>query len=540
MAGLLGVSAVAVRAFAADTNRGCSTPIKLSVAVAPDIADAVTEAADRWAGANPKVNGQCVRVTVTATASTDVAKIIAARAGARMPGSSETPVPPQESDVPAVWIPESIAWITRTRAMDRNAFDAATPSIAMSPVVLGTQEAFATSTLAGKPSLSAVELAALLKKNGKDGVAFAMADPARDAGALAGAAVLRDLLAPSAEKASAAVAAYRSMAVSPDTAQLLKTVKAKTVVPVTEQAIVAYNANVNSPSVPLNVIPLEHTFSLDYPLAVISGKSLGVLRAAQRFRVALTGPEYHNILAREGFRAPDGTLSAGLQLEHGVTGDAVAPHPLNDAARVDEVLNYWSSARVPSRVLSLIDVTSSMKTPMKVAGAASTRMEVLRKTAIAGLSLFNDTSEMGLWTFGSTNKELVGIAPLAAAQRATLTTAVTGATAGATDTCALYDAVLAAYTAMRDGYRAGVSNTVVIFTDGSNNTKSGLTSEQLRVALEKASDPTKPVRVVLLGLGPDTDMQQLNAIAGYIGGKAFAVQDPAQINDIFMQALLRG
>jgi hypothetical protein len=35
-------------------------------------------------------------------------------------------------------------------------------------------------------------------------------------------------------------------------------------------------------------------------------------------------------------------------------------------------------------------------------------------------------------------------------------------------------------------------------------------------------------------------MQQLNAIAGYIGGKAFAVQDPAQINDIFMQALLHG
>ena len=57
--------------------------------------------------------------------------------------------------------------------------------------------------------------------------------------------------------------------------------------------------------------------------------------------------------------------------------------------------------------------------------------------------------------------------------------------------------------------------------------------------LEMATDPTRPVRVVLLGIGPDVVQNELNAIAQRTGGRAFSVQDPRQIGTIFLQALLR-
>jgi hypothetical protein len=45
--------------------------------------------------------------------------------------------------------------------------------------------------------------------------------------------------------------------------------------------------------------------------------------------------------------------------------------------------------------------------------------------------------------------------------------------------------------------------------------------------------------VVLLGIGPEINMDELNAIAKTTGGKAFQVTEPEKISEIFLQALLR-
>jgi Ca-activated chloride channel family protein len=88
--------------------------------------------------------------------------------------------------------------------------------------------------------------------------------------------------------------------------------------------------------------------------------------------------------------------------------------------------------------------------------------------------------------------------------------------------CGLYETVLAAYRALQDGYQEGRSNTVVVFTDGSNS-KAGMSLETLQLELERATDPTRPVRVVLLGIGPDVHRDELEAIAATTGGRAFVV-----------------
>jgi hypothetical protein len=185
-----------------------------------------------------------------------------------------------------------------------------------------------------------------------------------------------------------------------------------------------------------------------------------------------------------------------------------------------------------------------MNRPMVVRSGAVSRLEVLRKTATEGLNLFTDDSELGLWAYaaglpgGKDYQEVVPVAQLNKGQRARLTTAVSAAKAAPTDVCGLYETVLAAYQSLKDGYKEGRSNTVVVFTDGANS-KPGMSLETLKLELERATDPTRPVRVVLLGVGPDANKQELDAIAAATGGRAFVVQDPDQIGNIFLQALIR-
>ena len=45
--------------------------------------------------------------------------------------------------------------------------------------------------------------------------------------------------------------------------------------------------------------------------------------------------------------------------------------------------------------------------------------------------------------------------------------------------------------------------------------------------------------MVLLGIGPDVHRDELDAIAATTGGRAFVVQDPEQIGNIFLRALIR-
>ena len=108
-----------------------------------------------------------------------------------------------------------------------------------------------------------------------------------------------------------------------------------------------------------------------------------------------------------------------------------------------------------------------------------------------------------------------------------------------TNACGLYDPVLAAYKIMKAGYQEDHSNTIVVFTDSTNSKPGSMQVDQLQLELEKLTDTTKPIRVVLLGIGPDVDINELTAIAKTTGGKAFKVDNPAEIGTIFLQALLR-
>ena len=555
MALLVAVTGVAVWAVTAQAE-GCgrSGAVRLTVAAAPEIAPAVQDAATAWGKTNPVVNGDCIRVDVRAVPSADMAQTLAVHSGGALDVAAKPAATPSDDDVPAVWIPDSIAWVNRAVEVNRDLFDTDTPSVASSPVVMGMPEQAASAmTQATGGKLRVQDLAqglmeTLRTHEGK--IKLAMADPRRDSASLAGAIVLNGLLVAKPADLPNLVGAYRMVGSGriPDTTALSALFTAQSpinVAPMSEQAVLDYDTR--HPDRPLAAVPLDRAvLGLDYPYAAVAGKPRGVSRAADLFRLALTGTTYQSSFAKRGFRAPDGTAVQGFPAGHGAPLDRVAAPAITDQNLVDRVLNIWGGANTASRLLALADLTSSMNTVMETsAGQAVPRIDVLRGTAREGLKLFTDDSQVGMWGYAANlgpdrdYLPAVDVATLAPGQRNKLNAAIDALHTVPTDSCGLYESVLAAYKSMKSGYVPNMSNTIAVFTDGGSNKPGGLKLDDALTELEKLVDVTKPIRIIALGIGPKADKAQLDALAKATGGKAFMVNDASQINLIFLQALLR-
>lgn len=545
-AALIGVTAFAVRTVTAEAE-GCGTgnSVRLTVAAAPAVTPAIQDVAARWSATRPQVAGECIRIEISPVEPAVVASRLAVRDGATLDVAA-SPVPtPREDDIPAVWIPDSISWVTRVLTVDRDVFDGDTPSVAMSPVVLAMNEPAARALVPPGQRLPLTRLGAALTAKHPP-LKLVVADPRRDAASLAGAMVLRDVVVVGKADLPKLVGVYRTVGHGiPDQATLLKAFgDPKAAAPLSEQAVLAYDRG--NPDTALTAVPLDPPApAVDYPYAKVAGKSRAVSRAADLFRQALLAPANRGVFASYGFRLPDGSVAPGFPGGHGAIADRVATMRISDATKVSDVIGVWTAANTPSRVLALLDVTSSMTGFLGTAKGPRTRLDVERGAATGGLRMFTDDSRVGLWRFaggigGAKDwREAVPIRPLTRAQRAALDTAVARSTAAYTNSFDLYATVLDAYRSMRDGYVPGMSNTIVVFTDGRDDKPGAPSIDEVMTSLEKMVDVTRPVRVVVLGIGPDVDLTGLRQIAKATGGNAFQVDNPDEISQIFLAALLR-
>ena len=245
-------------------------------------------------------------------------------------------------------------------------------------------------------------------------------------------------------------------------------------------------------------------------------------------------PQYSSILAKHKLRLPDGTVAPGFPTGHGVSTAQAHVQPLADMEKVTAALRIWVAARTPSRVLAVVDATSSMNNLL----GTRTRIAVMREAATLGLGLFTDVSEVGLWAFaGPGHQELAPLGPLnQPGQKELLISRMNGANPAPTDVTPLYLTIKAGYQELLKNYKSELRNTLVIFTDGRDNTGTNL--RQTQRDLEVLADVTRYIRVVLLGIGPDVNMDELKAIANTTGGAAFQVNSPEEMQLIFLQALL--
>ncbi|GIF15378.1 substrate-binding domain-containing protein [Actinoplanes teichomyceticus] len=553
-------------AYSELADSGCSGSIKLNVAAAPEISPAVTQAAQKWSQAGGNVNGTCVSVAVSSAASADVASAIAREHGVNLTGLGD---PSGSITVPDVWVPDSSTWQLRLQNEASGFVPTKVTSVAQSPLVVAVPEPIAESAGWQGRKVSWNALLGQLNSTTAEAPKFGIVNPARDASGLITLMSVGQSIGTgngALEKQAQALTflskdlsqlrdeLLERFPKSADEADLAESLGAA---PLSEEDVISYNAK--RPPVELSAIYLEPSaVPLDYPYSilpqVVDGQKVS---AAQEFLKQLTSSSFKNQLAAQGLRAPDGTYGSGFGAP---AGAPKASPPINsgtsgggdeggtaaaglDASSVSKVVGTWNAITQPGRVLAVFDVSGSMDNVVPTAGNR-TRAQVTQAAATAGLKLFSDEWAVGVWRFSTEMgpgkrpwQELVPITPLSSG-RDRVEATIPQLNPKPEGNTGLYDTVLDAYNYAKSHWKKGKVNSVILFTDGKNENDDGISQDKLLAELKKAQDPTRFVRLVLIGIGDEVDKGELNRIHDAVkySGVYFA-EDPAKISDIFLQAI---
>ncbi|NMN96498.1 VWA domain-containing protein [Nocardiaceae bacterium YC2-7] len=492
---------------------GCGDIASISVAADPTIASVVSKVA---ASADPEDLG-CAKLDVQAKAPAEVAQTLS-----------------KPESLPALWIPDSSAWMVKALKATGAPLDSASQSIATTPVVIATKQ--------GDTPLFDTWLS-VLKRPG-----LRIGDPLTDT--VANGPVLAALA--EAEKGKVDPNAITAALVPIAQAQATNT-KQKTaderlaevnrdggVAIATEEQVVAYNA-ANSGANLVASVPVTGAFVLNYPIAVTApageqhdkAKEAGVKLAE-----AIVGSK---ALSEAGFRGPD---FAPLDGNRGAGKLEVLT--VSDQTVVDTALRRYAVLALPARFLAVLDVSGSMKT----AAGGTTRIDLLGQALENTIRLFPDNAQVGLWAFsidkggpGQDWRELLPIRTLGdkfdgksqrelvLEQDRNLGALVGGGTG-------LYDTTLAAFRKVQSTYDPHYINSIVIATDGTNEDPNSISLEELLATLKKEQDPSRPVIIVTAGITDDADAAVLKQISDATpGGSSVIARNAADIPNIVVEVL---
>ena len=537
----------------------CSGQVRLDVTAATEIAGAVQTVADQWtAGEDAQVDRTCVKVFVTAAEPAGAAASIAAKHGVVLSGLTAGR---NKVSVPDVWIPDSTTWLLRISGEAPGFVPTDRAPIAGSPVVLAMPAPVAQQLGWPEKKLKWRDLLGQLNKSRT--LRPGLVEPSRDAAGLTGLLALGGAAGNDASGTTQKVKALQRLAANtsnirqdllekfPQTPEEVTT--GLSAAPLSEEDVLAYNAN--KPAIPLAAVYLDPApTALNYPFAVMPEVDPQKSAAAAGLHEALRGPAFRDALAAAHLRGPDGKAGAGFTAPAGAPAEVapvLRPGSASQGAAaaaqattaISQVLGSWAAITQPGRVLAVFDISGSMLDPVPTAGNL-TRAEVTKRAAAQGLALFDDRWSVGTWFFST---ELVGsqawlpkvpISPLSSA-RPKLTEALNDMKPKKTGDTGLYDTALAAFKNVQEGWQAGRVNSVILFTDGVNENDAGLTLDKLVAELKQVRDPKKPVRMVIIGIGTGIDRNELKAIVNASGPSSgvFVAEDPARINEIFLQAI---
>ncbi|WP_248959285.1 substrate-binding and VWA domain-containing protein [Sphaerisporangium perillae] len=547
LAVLLGVAAYVIMS----RDKSCGDDkVALQVVASPDIEPAIAKIAADYNKTAASVNGKCVAVTVSDSDSAGVSNAIA--------GSGAT-TGKFDGDV---WIPDSSLWVAKLRSSPKGAgVPVPAGSIARSPVVLAApkpvveklQSAF------GEPSWSGLMSAANAAT--PDGLGRKIRvlplDPTLNAAGLsallAGAGVL---------KASGAgddqlVGVLRQLsesAVNTPANMFASMAKQSSRAPIgiaSEQGVWAYNAK-SKPGEVVAMYPAEGTISLDYPV-VVTAQDQATRDAAKNFTAALSGPEAKKTIREHGFRTPDGKAGSGISQANGLNPATPRAIKIPDDATVVKLSQAWSRLKLGGRLLALLDISGTMALP--AVGAPGDRMRLIAQTAIEGLKLFPDKTEIGTWIFttnlngkGVDYREAVPVGPIGgklngATRREVISQSLQQIRAKPTGDTGLNDTLAAAYDKMKAEYEADKINTILVFTDGVGNDDpdGGISNSAILKKLREEFDETQPISIIIVALGADdaAGRRQMQSIAKATQGQAFFPNNALEIRKVFLEGISR-
>ncbi|MEU6846902.1 substrate-binding and VWA domain-containing protein [Streptomyces sp. NPDC046716] len=543
-------TAVALRSDLLGLGDSCGKTVHLSVAASPDIAPALRAAATHARDQKLTSDGACLDVAVSAHDSYKVADTL--RSGKGDAGFQ-------------VWVPDAELWIKRVEQNDKATSVSTTGTVATSPIGVGMVPSAAKSFGFPEKKYSWTELAGAALQENK--LRLGAADPARSA---TGLLTLTQLAAASAKSGddgtqAAAMAKVLSQRTSDSDGQLMDTVardesgtergnpKRNEALVLSEQAAFAHNAEVGESGALDLFYPKDGSPELNYPFTLVDESSLSTeeSRAAVRFMTLLNTTAGHRILSKYGFRNEDSAVVKSVA--EGAGGRA--PQPYADAAsepatdeQLEQTLGMWTITVQSARVLVVVDASGSMANPAP--GRSETRMEVTKASMLAALSTsFTDEDDIGLWEFATKldgdrdYKKLVPTARLgdrgsSGTQRERLSAAFAALQPVPDGATGLYDTTLAAYKDAKASYKKGKFNAVVVVTDGVNEDPGSISRSSLVQQLQSLTDPERPVPLIAIAVGPNTDKDEIEQIAEATGGSGHQVRDPADIQQVILKAIM--
>jgi Ca-activated chloride channel family protein len=335
--------------------------------------------------------------------------------------------------------------------------------------------------------------------------------------------------------------------------ELLQTVSA---LPLTEQQAWQFNRGGpdgdEPPTTPLAVwYPADGGPDADYPYALLdaSWSDQAANMAAAAFLDLLQSPEGQKGLQRFGFRDSSRQATPELTDPDTIRPDTALPEPEGlDVAAVGPVLEAWRGLSQTGNLLSVFDVSGSMKTEVPDTGAS--RLELSIQGSIAGLALLDPNTINGLWEFstgigpnGRDYRELLPLGPLGGeingVPRRDAAIAALRGLRPRNDT-GLYDTIAAGYEHLQDNYQPDRINALVVFTDGRNDDEDGISLPQLQARLRDLVDPAREVLILAVGYGPEADFEALNAVTTVTGGRLYALERPEDIRNVFIDVQTGG
>jgi Ca-activated chloride channel family protein len=543
------VSAVVLAGLSFQTiqaRKSCATSPVLNIAVSDDLGPAVEQVAQNFNRQNHIAAGRCVQVQVTEDQSAAVAARLDGQAGS----AGQAAV--------AAWIPDSSLWVAVARSYPRGA-QTVQPTgleVAESPLMMVMPMAVARETgLFDSPAgWSALLPAASGGLPASMGIKVLVPDPADSAAGLATLVQLSRMFGSGSAARSAftnfelsaqattefnspaSLAAFAATAAPPFTTRAI-TVSS-------EQAVIAYDrANPGAPlaaQYPTGLRRRQGTQALDYPFVLTTSDPVQQA-AARQFERALRSPYAAAVIRYDGFRTARGVADQ-TPASFGLQTQVLQQAARATASEAQTNLEAWGRLSTGIATLVEVDVSKSMTQPD---GAGQTLAQETATTSAAGLALFPDTTQIGLWEIaddfgGKPYQQMVSLGPLP--QQLGLITRrqqlqqIDRVLGPNNQPLQLNDAILAGYQAVTARYQRNYGNALIVLTAGVDNGAGDLPTAALVARLRKLFNPDDPVQIVIVQIGTAGNLTALQQIAAVTGGAAFEVTSPADIGTVFIEA----
>ncbi|MFE1287275.1 substrate-binding domain-containing protein [Streptomyces sp. NPDC058751] len=544
---LVGGTVAAVRGGLFSFESSCDDVVHIEVAASPDIAPALRAVARDAREKNVASDGRCLDVGVIARESYEVA---AALKAGRKPGAQ-------------VWVPDSDAWVERVADTSAATQVTSLGNVASSPVGVAVVPSAARKLGWPSKTYTWTELAGDTMRAKKLGLGAV--DPARSSTGLL--ALARIGAAASAVKdgdvRAAAMAETLSHRTSDSGTELFGTLPREgsgtgrtdagrnQALILSEQAAFAHNRAQDSGQDLDLFYPEDGSPLLDYPYTLVDEPRLSTDegRAALRFMTLLGEPAPQQFLRIFGFRTDAESPSATLVAEAGGRSPQPYTSVLTDSVSkgtVQEALGMWTITVESARITTVVDASSSMGVTLPDDGRS--RMDVTKESLLQALATFTAEDEIGLWKFSTKldgDKDYRVLVPTGrlgdgrkkGGQRAKLTAAFKALKPEPHGETGLYDTTLAAYKEAVASYAKGRFNALVVLTDGVNRDPGSISRSALVAELQKLADPERPVPLIAIAVGPDSDRREVDQIARATGGSGQRVNEPSQIHAAMLKAI---